>query len=595
MRLLNELIHAVIFLVLFACAQLFGQMQGAKPYLYDANTGRDSNSQCASVADCVNAPDNPAIGDLLFFAVSCDQGPTPPGSTPPFTISDLKANTWHTQTAALSANAGRGSQAMQTSYSKVTVAGSDYVRVQGNGGGSGLTPCGGDGNYSYAYARFKNLNSTLDGSPVNALSSHSAGTNVDIASASKTVASNGEVAIAGFTSVANSGAVQSCYGSSTQFASSDQPNNGGGNTIVCFAICGAVGSTCTVQAVSYSSNSASVMQALYFIPDMAITDTQLPDCAVGLGCSFTIHGVGGIAALACTVTSGSSLLTGLSAGGTGNCTFSGNPAAQASGNVTFQISDGTTTASKTLAFKVGPSFKTITVVQSKQLGNTSAQAFDSSVSCGNAVVVCMIGNSDTHTGSGFVLATDGANNSINDGGVRITSFNRVPSIAGNRNGGISCAVSTPLQTSGAETIFFTQNQTSAYMLGGFMAEVQGQGIAEEGAFSHSDPTAAATSLGTTLTLPVDNTLDLLAFSSLGLSITPTSINSPFSNVYSGADGNEFLFGTATGQTAGSLTGTVNYPSTANDIGQVVAAIRPRIPSVPCGEVTSTVRHKAEVI
>jgi hypothetical protein len=139
---------------------------------------------------------------------------------------------------------------------------------------------------------------------------------------------------------------------------------------------GAAGSMATValQALPLRINSGTVG-----------SPPPIADGALSVPYSYQLLASGGISSYTWSITSGS-LQSGLSLN-TSTGVISGTPTSSTLNTITFQVTDGTSTVTKTVTLKIGATANTLTVVQSRGANAT----FASNVTSGNLLMV-VLGN-----------------------------------------------------------------------------------------------------------------------------------------------------------------------------------------------------------
>jgi hypothetical protein len=331
-------------------------------------------------------------------------------------------------------------------------------------------------------------------------------------------------------------------------------------------------------------------------PSLAITDTLLPDADKVQAYTATIHAVGGTGTYACALQSGT-LPTGLTLGGTGNCTIAGTVTG-AVGNypITIRVTEsggGTHVDSSSLSIKVGAVFGTSAVVQS-HTSITATNVFSSNIVSGHGILVSMYGYArHASPGEGYVvpLGTSGGNVSDSRG----TVFQRVlPFIGGDRPNldFFGCATS-----SGADTITFTDNQGNGTVVGNVIAEISNvQPTLDFGVITSAQGpnTSPFTFVSNSLNIPV-NGVTMFASSATGAysssqpTITPVA---PATDLGTTFDVDRFDLAATLGVASGGTTQTTTVTSTlANCFGsthctnldnKLLFGIRPGISGLPCG-------------
>lgn len=315
-----------------------------------------------------------------------------------------------------------------------------------------------------------------------------------------------------------------------------------------------------------------------------LTDTALPQAATNIAYSAQLHGVGGTAALTCSVFSGT-LPTGLSLGGTGNCVISGTPTGTTQ-TVGFHVTDGTvTSATDTLTLTVGAAFDTPTVRSSNNANDTGQTTFN--VQCGDVIVVIKRGT-DTHNTEGWKQQCNGTNNYVKDSyGSPVQAY--FGPWGASMPYALDACIIGPVLVSGPDTISTLNNQsastniqTSPYYV------VRGvQGVVDSGAVTNIMTSTNTSTVSANYTTLVPNTLLLGAISGQGdTPIDPVgtpSMAAPFSVDLSGGDATgHTTYGHYLSATATSVTLTNNVTgqgTTDNAWNSMIIPLRPALTPV----------------
>lgn len=137
---------------------------------------------------------------------------------------------------------------------------------------------------------------------------------------------------------------------------------------------------------SGTSQIGTGLTVAYLPNALTITTTTMPDGALSSAYYYKLLAAGGTATLTWSITSGS-LQSGLSLNSaTGEIT--GTPTRSSSSTITFQVTDGTHTATQTIMLKVSGAFNTPTLVQSVgwSTGSDSSLTFSGNVTAGDAII-----------------------------------------------------------------------------------------------------------------------------------------------------------------------------------------------------------------
>lgn len=360
----------------------------------------------------------------------------------------------------------------------------------------------------------------------------------------------------------------------------DQDNDGGYASMIRG---GAAGSyTATYNFLGTAQSRA--LQLVAFAPSStSIPDSQMPDGGVSTAYKAQIHGIGGTAAFTCSISVGS-LPTGLSLGGTGNCTISGTPSGSpGTTSFTAHIDDGAGhTASQALSIKIGATLNTPSVITSVAFHPLGTQGTINleGVQCGDIIGLVTLGDYvfDLY---GMLNTVTGTNNFWHGSlGETYTRYTSQP-IAGTKNSPSPFILSTPVATSGTDTITYKTNFGSSHVgMATIIVVFRGvQGVVDPGIISYAgSPSQSSTSF----TSLVPNTLEVVYanISNNGLpNATGVSLAAPFSQIdfWNGSQASQ-VQGYFLASTAGSTTATVTWSGAGGNSSRSIGmfGLRPSI-------------------
>lgn len=558
------------WLWLLLVGSCLAQTQGNLPQLIDSVI---DGSLAQPGGGVVNYPETIVSGQTLVVIGTSNNGVSP-------TVTDSLGNTWPA-TTHVDTPAPQTTRDVWVTYVQSAFSGADTITV---------SPAG----YSFAVLRLTNVGA-LDGSITTQTSTGNGSGGAGTITSSQTTTTNGDLLVSG---------VAGCSFGTARMSPSD-------NEYASFATAanptclltvtkqgGAAGTnTSTVNTYNdfaFGSHSTFAMVTLAFKPTtIAIVDTALPDAATNIAYKATLHGVGGTAALTCSVVSGT-LPTGLSLSGTGSCDITGTPTGTTQ-TVGFQVTDGTlTSATNTLTLTVGAGFNSPTVLQTKTFnwdGGGNAVTLSSPAHCGSVIVVFSRGD-DTHGTEGWIQAVNGTNNYIHSslGG---TVQRIVGPIPGMTAFPVMATIIGPLPSAGTEIITAANNQNaSSGRLTNIAIEVSGaQGVVDFGGFVNTQTFTASGSFSATYTTKVANTIILAGTTTENGTVVPT-LGAPFTILASDSDVQGYsIYGSDLEASTTTVTATTSFTSGSTTSGDVwstmLVPLRAGLPVAGCSSFTGT--------
>jgi hypothetical protein len=306
---------------------------------------------------------------------------------------------------------------------------------------------------------------------------------VDATASQSTLASTGSASVS-LTTTVNTDVVIACggldntnglgQGSPAPNGSQYAARNDKHDTFQSFVVTGAAGSQTIGNLLATVTASNYMMFAAAFKPSVTIgiATTALADCGNGVLCVQQLRGVGGAGAYTWSRSAGS-WPTGCSDASLNSSTglISCTPTATGTFALTFQITDGTNTATTPLTLKVGATLATPVVRGTPvALLAQAAQNIIVNIPCPGDMLLLLMHGSDTHGTTGWVPPIDGANDSITVNGVGPVSSR---TFGGSGNAGLQAYLFGPFSSFGAHSVIFKSDTQSAIALKGWLVELGG--------------------------------------------------------------------------------------------------------------------------
>lgn len=240
-----------------------------------------------------------------------------------------------------------------------------------------------------------------------------------------------------------------------------------------FTVGGSAGSQTISNLIAGGTSTNFGMFVAAFKPSatIAIATTALADCGNSVLCVQQLKGVGGTAAYTWSTTAGT-WPTGCSNASLNSSTglISCTPTQLGTFSLTFQITDGTNTATKALSLTVGSTLAT-PIIRTQPLaipGNGGTLTVD--IKCPSDIVAVILHGSDTHGTHGWKPPIDGANNNITTAGITPLA---VLNIGGSGNAALQAYLFGPFSSFGGTAFSFNVSTSSAIALHGWVLDIGG--------------------------------------------------------------------------------------------------------------------------
>jgi hypothetical protein len=589
MRLLNFILHLLITAVLFCAAQLYGQTQGNAPKAIDAYASAaqmlGGTGACGASAGCVNFVEGVSSDDLIVCGAGQEHVPgpglgcafgVPQGNDPPWTFSDNIGFTWNMQTSTVTV---ANPTPMQIGYACASSTQATY-RVSWSGYGAVCQS-------SFECTRYKNVchsgSATLDGSMVTTLSTTGAGVSNATSSVTTTRTNDLLATVAVHNNGSGSGLENVPDGTPPLALTVTDTGMPASHT---WMIAPTLGSNnVSMSGIGGNASQQMAMQTLAFKLPIALADTVLPQCAIGVACSAQLHCQGSLVSNPTYALASGSLPTGLAlntATGLISGTPTGSPSAPSLG---FTCTDGTTTsATDTMVLTVGAGFNSI-IIGPTSSGNLSLipATFNLSVRCGDMILI-LADADDTHNGQGYIQTINGSVGFISDSaGSPIQSFlvnagiNRAPLVAW---------VLGPVTISGLDQITATNGTGSSSGLHYYAYDIENAQSVLDTNTGQTISAQANGSLSSSYTTVVPNQMVFVATATTGGTSTIT-YSAPFTldllqtNPETFASGHSLVTSPSTVTATSNITepssGCPNGANFCDNWTTLLAAFRPAVP------------------
>lgn len=554
-------------LLLTLSLSCWAQTQGGVPRLHQSMPRGAGGSSGNNII----LPDGVTAGQLI---VTCSLN----NNNSAITLSDTDSNTY-TNLALFAVAAPNAYLQMSYAVAAHTVS---SLTVTGTPGGSGSSfqPTG-----LSTVGVYDGLSGTTDGTgSATALASSGS------VAASATTTTNGDGVI-GCAAIDGSGGLQHGTPSPSagiQYVAREDYNR----SFQSFTVGGSAGSQTITDLIAGGTSTNFGMFVAAFKPSstIAVATTALADCGNNLLCVQQLKGVGGTAAYTWSTTAGT-WPTGCSNASLNSSTgvISCTPTQNGTFSLTFQITDGTNTATKALSLTVGATLAT-PVVRSQPINLNPVQnggTITINIQCPSDRVLFLLHGSDTHGTHGWVPPIDGANNNITTSGVTPVV---IRPIGGSGNAPLQAIIFGPFNNFGPRAFTFNDSTSSAVALAGWAIDIGGiQSVVDDGVAAGAvDSNSSGTySISSSYTSLVANQF-LMQFAADdqdgGINApNDTIIFNPLTQI-AAAQSNGGFDNTAVGTysitspSTVSTTTSITHPSSQENAGILQFALRPAITS-----------------